>query len=365
MKQLNINKQKLEPLNLPVYHQQQHQYSLQIRKPTYSLHEQTTSRQSHQRKKQKQVNVTQNSPPKYQDQQILVDKFGLNERFQYTLRISVRTKQGMIIGNPTKQNQDSYILLSNISNKTYMHYFLVFDGHGVNGHHVSNFLKQQFQLYTTQFSQLLENNPQFAIQTIFTHVSQALNQSGIDLKYSGSTVIGLFMLHNKIYCSNLGDSRAIMLSRHNRWILKYLSRDHKPQCADEAQRIINYGGRIDSYRDSQGLSYGPLRVWSNANVPGLAMTRSMGDQVAKKVGVIDKPEIFNFTMDIMDRALLIGSDGLFEFLTQQDIFDAITPYLNNIEMACNHLLEMAHISWLQRGSKMIDDITFILIFLQY
>lgn len=33
------------------------------------------------------------------------------------------------------------MLISNISNKTYMHYFLVFDGHGVNGHHVSNFLK--------------------------------------------------------------------------------------------------------------------------------------------------------------------------------------------------------------------------------
>ena len=94
-----------------------------------------------------------------------------------------------------------------------------------------------------------------------------------------------------------------------------MSRDHKPHCADEAQRIIKYGGRIDTYRNSKGLPYGPLRVWNNSNVPGLAMTRSMGDWVARSIGVIDKPEIFNFTLEIMDKVLLIGSDGVFEFLS--------------------------------------------------
>ena len=38
---------------------------------------------------------------------------------------------------------------------------------------------------------------------------------------------------------------------------------------------------------------GPLRVWLKYDdVPGLAMTRSMGDSVAAKAGVIAEPEIF-------------------------------------------------------------------------
>lgn len=45
------------------------------------------------------------------------------------------------------------------------------------------------------------------------------------------------------------------------------------------------------------------------------MTRSIGDKVAKTVGVIDKPEIFNFILEKMDRVIILGSDGVFEFLT--------------------------------------------------
>lgn len=38
---------------------------------------------------------------------------------------------------------------------------------------------------------------------------------------------------------------------------------------------------------------GPLRVWLKYDdVPGLAMTRSLGDSVAAKAGVIAEPEIF-------------------------------------------------------------------------
>lgn len=40
-----------------------------------------------------------------------------------------------------------------------------------------------------------------------------------------------------------------MLSRTNKWFLKNLSRDHKPDCQDEYERIINSGGRIDPYKD--------------------------------------------------------------------------------------------------------------------
>jgi hypothetical protein len=68
---------------------------------------------------------------------------------------------------------------------------------------------------------------------------------------------------------------------NDRWSVVPLSRDHKPSDPDEAKKIIEKNGRVESYRDSEGRPIGPLRVWlKNENYPGLAMTRSMGDAVA-------------------------------------------------------------------------------------
>lgn len=54
--------------------------------------------------------------------------------------------------------------------------------------------------------------------------------------------------------------------------------------------MIKCGGRIDSFRDHDKKPVGPLRVWlKNEDIPGLAMTRSFGDEVAGRVGVIAEP----------------------------------------------------------------------------
>lgn len=42
---------------------------------------------------------------------------------------------------------------------------------------------------------------------------------------------------------------------------------------------------------------GPLRVWVKEDeVPGLAMSRSIGDKVAQSVGVIPDPEILEYEL---------------------------------------------------------------------
>ena len=46
------------------------------------------------------------------------------------------------------------------------------------------------------------------------------------------------------------------------------------------------GGRVEPFKGSDGKYIGPLRVWmKNENIPGLAMTRSIGDFVAQSIGV--------------------------------------------------------------------------------
>ena len=77
------------------------------------------------------------------------------------------------------------------------------------------------------------------------------------------------------------------------WIATALSVDHKPDWKDERKWIEKKNGRVEPFRESSGEPIGPARVWMKTeNVPGLAMSRSMGDIVAQSVGVIPDPGKF-------------------------------------------------------------------------
>ena len=110
--------------------------------------------------------------------------------------------------------------------------------------------------------------------------------------------MSIFLKGNMIYCANVGDSRAVLVRGGSP---VPLNRDHKAELADEAQRILDHQGRIMAYKDEDGSDIGPLRVWiREADLPGLAMTRSLGDGIAQTVGVTCEPEIKQFELSPND-----------------------------------------------------------------
>ena len=117
-----------------------------------------------------------------------------------------------------------------------------------------------------------------------------------------------------------------------------------------------------------GMFYGPPRVWlKNKQVPGLAMTRSIGDMAAGSVGVTAEPEIkmvSNLTAD--DKFLVVASDGIFDRFTNEEITQIIGHKFypeNDSSGACNYLVQESAARW-EREQGMIDDITVIVAFLQ-
>ena len=91
--------------------------------------------------------------------------------------------------------------------------------------------------------------------------------------------------------------------------VRQLSRDHKPCDPAEGARILERGGRIEAFKDNlTGEDLGPKRVWlPKEDVPGLAMSRSIGDYVAQSVGVIPNPgkylisvPLLNLTLEIIE-----------------------------------------------------------------
>ena len=150
-------------------------------------------------------------------------------------------------------------------------------------------------------------------------------------------------------------------------IAEELSKDHKLDDLVECDRILQAGGRVDSFKDTQNPleSIGPKRVWlPDQDVPGLAMSRSMGDCVAHSVGVSAEPEVLEFTLGPNDRFVVIGSDGLWEFMTNEEVCEIVLPFYieNQPEAAANKLVREAHLKWKQE-EEVVDDITVVVIFL--
>jgi serine/threonine protein phosphatase PrpC len=175
----------------------------------------------------------------------------------------------------------------------------------------------------------------------------------------------------KLYMANVGDSRGIVIKSlgptpdPSQCTAIALTRDHKPDDKDEAERIIKNNGRIDSYRDHQGNPLGPLRVWLKVeDVPGLAMTRSFGDSVAHSVGCNAEPEMSEYQFSKDDKVVVIASDGVWEFLENIDVAKIVYPFYlqKNAEGAAENLVRASFKRW-RKEESVIDDITCIVIFL--
>lgn len=135
------------------------------------------------------------------------------------------------------------------------------------------------------------------------------------------------------YVANVGDSRAL-LSSNNGCKIYSLSRDHKPSDESEKKRIITSGGKIyhrtaitpTNQRSKPDVVVGPLRV-----LPGrLSVCRTFGDPEAKlpKYGgnpsvIVATPEIKSFEITHDHDFIVMGCDGIFDKLTNQDTIKCV------------------------------------------
>eukprot|EP01015_Nassula_variabilis_P030170 TRINITY_DN6599_c0_g1_i1.p4 TRINITY_DN6599_c0_g1~~TRINITY_DN6599_c0_g1_i1.p4 ORF type:complete len:198 (-),score=63.22 TRINITY_DN6599_c0_g1_i1:62-655(-) len=97
-----------------------------------------------------------------------------------------------------------------------------------------------------------------------------------------------------------------------------LSWDHKPTRADEKERILRAGGKIEKLV-VDGNPVGPYRVWADDEGPGIAMARTLGDLQAKKIGLISEPEIQWIELNPFDKFIVIGSDGIWDVMTSAEV----------------------------------------------
>ena len=280
---------------------------------------------------------------------------------------------------PKENNQDNYFIYKNFMNKKDYIYMSVCDGHGVEGHFVSDFIKETLPYDMSENLKnrniLTENEKEKAeiyqiIKETFIMANEKLvDNEEINSLFSGSTCVSLIYTPEKLIVPNIGDSRAVLGRLINKETNEYkaidLSRDHKPTEKDEAQRIIENDGRIQPFTED-GEFVGPERVWiKEEEVPGLAMTRSFGDRVAATVGVMSEPEIKEFKFEEEDKFMIIASDGIWEFISSQECINIIKDFYdkNDLKGCCEYLYQESSKRWLKE-EEVIDDTTLILVFFE-
>jgi len=160
-----------------------------------------------------------------------------------------------------------------------------------------------------------------------------------------------------------------------------LTRDHTPFREDERDRVKKAGGRVLTVDMLEGLepvheNFGqfragedideigdPPRVWmKDADFPGTAFTRSLGDAVGEEIGVTPTPEIVSRRITKNDRIMVVASDGVFEFIPNRTVIDICADCHDPLE-ACRNLVQESYRKWLHYELR-TDDITAIVIFLQ-
>ena len=282
----------------------------------------------------------------------------------------------------TKINQDSYIVLPKVNDIENFSIFAVLDGHGPHGHLVSKYVSQNIidnittnvlinssknveDIYLS-----LKKNDFAIIKNAFITADENIKNMDFDVDESGTTCVLLIILGTHLICANVGDSRCILTYSENNdpelSELKVLplSIDYKIAIPEERNRIIKAGGLVEQLKDSMGERAGPFRVFKpGKDYPGLAMSRSIGDAIAKKMGVIAEPGIIEHNLNGGVKFIVLGSDGIWEFLSNEDVRDIGKMFYLNCEAndLCEELYSSSLIKWKCNDST-VDDITIIAIY---
>jgi serine/threonine protein phosphatase PrpC/CRP-like cAMP-binding protein len=333
------------------------------------------------------------------------------------VRYAYLSQRGYYPDDAHKPNQDSYSVNHDFVGEGTDAFFGVYDGHGRDGDGCSQFARDQLPSMVAKAITRVKNKEsarrnipqgddppplelskeQIQNACLKAHLECNRNMHRahqLDDSLSGTTSISGYIhgRRNRITVCNVGDSRAVLgytakpneASNGSSGLKAVpLSRDQTPYRKDERIRIRATGARILSLDQIEGLEPiededdmaddlelgeeldeggDPPRVWSpHGEYPGTAFTRSLGDAIAEELGVVAEPEMLTRELTKDDKIVVLASDGVFEFLTNQSVIDICAKFKDPLE-ACRAVVAESYELWLQYELR-TDDITIICMFL--
>ncbi|XP_022982395.1 probable protein phosphatase 2C 72 [Cucurbita maxima] len=243
--------------------------------------------------------------------------------------------------------------------------FGVFDGHGTNGHTVSNMAKNRLPPLLLSAMSKAETNFvgwKEAMVTAFKVMDKEIKlQETLDCSFSGTTAVIILKQGEDLVIANLGDSRAVMGRVTDDDIeAVQLTTDLKPGLPDEAERIRNCNGRVLALQEEPHIQ----RVWlPNEDAPGLAMSRAFGDFALKEHGIIALPDVSHRRLAPDDHFIVLATDGIWDVLSNNEVASIVSK-AESEEAAAKAVVEAATEAWKRYPASKLDDCTVVCHFLQ-
>jgi len=226
--------------------------------------------------------------------------------------------------------------------------FGVFDGH--NGSQAAKYV--QTHLFHNLLMNLDFGNIQLAITRAYQQTDRNLRTLQVNNNWSsGSTACTAVLLRERLIIANVGDSRAVICKGGN---AVALSTDHKPNRADERQRIEEAGGVLICDHTS---IVGDLVKLPETNISATCpaqLSRSFGDSKFKPHKVVADPEIEEDTIEEGVDFLVLATAGLWNVVSNQEAVSMVQS-IPDAKEAAHFLKEEAF----RRGSN--DNITCIVV----
>ena len=230
---------------------------------------------------------------------------------------------GLSEGQP-KVNQDACVVKTDVLGVPGQHLLAVFDGHGTHGEHFSRLAAQrvvaELRNAAAGVSDLSTLEPaarKRVFQTVVARLEAGAMADDVQAKYgakSGTTLAAACVLADgTVVAVAVGDSPVSLRTERKSW-------RSRPHDAESGRAAVEAAGGF--VRDG--------RVWADDGGPGLAMARSLGDALGKRVGVSAAPDVCEVKLadfappgELGDVAVVVCSDGVSDAMPLDEVHDRV------------------------------------------
>ena len=131
------------------------------------------------------------------------------------------------------------------------------------------------------------------------------NNKAINNEYSGCALCSVLLSGNRLFTTNVGTSRAILISLEDKkkislFNVKQLTKDHSPEAEQRTPICLH---------------------------DGLTMSRSLGDKFAHTLGCSSEPDITSHILRPQDKIIVIANEVIWQYLSNTEVANILYPYL--------------------------------------
>ncbi len=285
-------------------------------------------------------------------------------------QVGVAVIPGVDSERPSKVYQDAYFVKEVTTNEESQRQLLVgvLDGHGKDGHIVSQFCAERLPLLIKTPKgpppeEFLEQLSTLGRDTLDDHSLHPKHQILVDAFHqvhydamqsptcpagrSGTTCVICWIEPDEVHVAYVGDSRAILIDGDT--ITPWATETTIRQLPEEKERIDACEGRIDG---NGNIWYGPVAI---------AMTRALGDATMLRAGILSTPITKTFPRN-KGTVLVLATDGIWDQLSNNKVAELVTSNMPDTSLAADVLCRCARQKWIGDFiEEKADDITCLVV----